>query len=110
WKQMREWVLSGFEETYDIFGFTFDKEYFESEVYEQGKDIVEDGLKKEVFHKNEKGNIIFDLPESFGKDEDGQTRLVTVLRPDGTSLYVTQDIGLAVRRQEEYKFGRLVYV
>jgi arginyl-tRNA synthetase len=67
-------------------------------------------VKKDIFKINEKGNTVFHLPESFGKDEAGESRVVTVLRPDGTSLYVTQDIGLAVRRQEEYKFGRLVYV
>lgn len=110
WEQMRAWVLEGFKESYEVFGFTFDNEYFESEVYEQGKDIVQDGLKKEIFRKNEKGNIIFDLPESFGTDEDGKKRLLTVLRDDGTSLYVTQDLGLAVKRYEEYKFGRLIYV
>lgn len=111
WKQMRQWVLDGFNQTNELLGFRFDIDYFESDVYEQGKDIVERGLAKGVFRNNEKGNAVFDLPvEEFGKDEDGQQRVVTVLRPDGTSLYTTQDLGLAVKRMAEYHLNKLIYV
>lgn len=111
WNQMKQWVLEGFAETYKVFGFSFDKEYFESEVYEQGKTMVAEGQHKGVFRKNEAGNIIFDLPhKEFGEDEDGKPRVLTVLRADGTSLYVTQDLGLAVRRNKEYNFNQMVYV
>lgn len=110
WQKMRQWVLDGFNETYKVFGFAFDKEYFESEVYEQGKAIVEEGLQKGIFSKNEKGNTVFKLNENFGLDEEGNTRMATVLRADGTSLYVTQDLGLAAKRNAEYKLNELVYV
>ena len=111
WQQMRQWVLSGINQTNKVLGFQFDLDYFESDVYEQGKDIVEQGLAKKVFHKNDKGNAVYDLPlDKFGKDEAGKQRLVTVLRPDGTSLYSTQDLGLAVKRMDEYHLDQLIYV
>ena len=111
WKTMRAWVLEGWKETENILGFSYDKPYFESDVYQSGKGIVEQGLQKGIFRKNEKGNVVFDLSvEEFGKDEEGNARLITVLRPDGTSLYTTQDLGLAVKRAEEYHLDRLVYV
>ena len=111
WKTIRDWVIAGWKPTEETLGFSYDKVYFESDVFQLGKDIVEQGLQKGVFRKNEKGNVLFDLPEKeFGKDEQGQSRVITMLRPDGTSLYTTQDLGLAVTRAEEYHLDRLVYV
>lgn len=111
WLKVRQWVLDGWKQTEDVLGFTFDKVYFESEVYQLGKDVIEDGLVKGVFHKNEKGNVVFDLsPEQFGTDEEGNVKVITVLRADGTSLYYTQDLGLQTSRVAEYHLDRIVHV
>jgi arginyl-tRNA synthetase len=111
WNNIRQWVLEGWKQTEDLLGFTFDKVYFESEVYELGRDIIEQGLAKGVFRKNEKGNTVFDLPpEEFGTDEAGQPKMITVLRADGTSLYYTQDLGLQTSRVAEYHLDRIVHV
>ena len=111
WLKVRQWVLDGWKQTEELLGFTFDKVYFESDVYQLGKDIIDTGLAKGVFHKNEKGNIVFDLPpEQFGTDEDGNAKVITVLRADGTSLYYTQDLGLQTSRVAEYHLDRIVHV
>ncbi len=111
WQTLRQWVLDGWIETEATLGFSYDKPYYESDVYLGGKDLVNQGLSKGVFRKNGKGNVVFDLPElEFGKDEEGNARLITVLRSDGTSLYTTQDLGLAVTRAEEYHLDRLIYI
>lgn len=111
WLQVRQWVLDGWKQTEQVLGFTFDKVYFESDVYQLGKDIIDAGLAKGVFRKNEKGNVVFDLsPEQFGTDEDGNAKVVTVLRADGTSLYYTQDLGLQTSRVAEYHLDRIVHV
>jgi arginyl-tRNA synthetase len=111
WLQVRQWVLDGWKQTEELLGFTFDKVYFESDVYQLGKDIIEAGLAKGVFRKNEKGNIVFDLPqEQFGTDEEGNAKVITVLRADGTSLYYTQDLGLQTSRVAEYHLDRIVHV
>lgn len=111
WLTVRQWVLDGWKQTEGLLGFTFDKVYFESDVYELGRDIIEQGLERGVFRKIEKGNIVFDLPvEEFGKDANGNSKLITVLRADGTSLYYTQDIGLQTSRVAEYNLDRIVHV
>ena len=103
WKTMNSWVLAGFDVTFDTLGVTIDKTYFESNTYLLGKDIVEDGLKKNVFYKNEDGSIAVDL-------EDQKLGEKIVMRSDGTSLYVTQDIGLARQRHQEIGMDSMVYV
>lgn len=111
WQMMRQWVLAGWKQTEEVLGFSYDKAYFESDVYQQGKEIVQQGLASGVFRKIDKGNIVFDLsPEEFGLDEAGQPRMITLLRADGTSLYTTQDVGLAVQRAKEFHLDRLIYV
>ncbi len=111
WLQVRQWVLDGWKQTEDLLGFTFDKIYFESDVYQLGKDVIDAGLAKGIFHKNEKGNVVFDLsPEEFGTDEEGNAKVITVLRADGTSLYYTQDLGLQTSRVAEYHLDRIVHV
>lgn len=111
WETIRDWVLTGWKETEQILGFKYDKPYFESDVYLGGKEIVEQGLQKGIFRKNEKGNVVFDLSEEeFGTDESGSPRMITLLRPDGTTLYTTQDLGLAVQRAQEFDLDRLVFV
>jgi arginyl-tRNA synthetase len=111
WKLMNEWFYEGFKETCKEYDFQFDEKFYESETYKLGKDIIEKGLENGVFRKDETGAIVFDLPESdFGKDKNGELKKQTVLRADGTSVYMTQDLGTAVSRFEKYKLEKLIYV
>tara|TARA_Y100000296_G_scaffold61451_1_gene71279 strand:+ start:445 stop:2139 length:1695 start_codon:yes stop_codon:yes gene_type:complete len=102
WKKMNKWALEGFKETYKIFGIKHDKEYHESKIYKKGKEIVLQGLKKGIFEKKD-GSIIINLE----KEKLGEKVL---LRKDGTSLYITQDLYLAKLRQENYKIKKSIYV
>jgi arginyl-tRNA synthetase len=111
WKLMNGWFYEGFKETCENFDFQFDENFYESDTYKLGKDIIEKGLEKGVFRKDETGAIIFDLPEDgFGKDKNGKIRKQTLIRADGTSVYMTQDIGTAVQRFEKHKLEKLIYV
>ena len=95
WKMMNGWVYKGFEETYKMLGVDFDKIYYESNTYLLGKKAVEEGLSKKVFFKKEDGSVRIDLT-SEGLDEK------VLLRSDGTSVYITQDIGTAIERLREF--------
>ena len=95
WKTMNGWVYDGFEQTYAALGVSFDKLYFESDTYLLGKDIVAEGLKKGIFFKKEDGSVWIDLSDD-GLDEK------IVLRSDGTSVYMTQDLGTAVQRATDF--------
>jgi arginyl-tRNA synthetase len=111
WEKMNQWVYDGFSETYRKLGLEFDRFYYESETFSQGKKIVDEGLEKGVFTRDDAGNVVFLLPEDrFGLDENGAPKRVTVLRPDGTSLYVTQDIGTTVLKVTEEKLASCVFV
>ena len=103
WKKMNGWVYEGFDITYKRIGTDFDKIYYESKTYLLGKYIVQQGLDKTVFFKKEDGSIWIDLT-SDGLDEK------LVQRKDGTSVYITQDIGLALQKYEEYKIDSSIYV
>lgn len=103
WKQMNSWVYEGFDVTYKKIGSDFDKTYYESETYLLGKDLVEQGLQKGVFFKKEDGSVWIDLTAE-GLDEK------LVQRKDGTAVYITQDIGLALRKQNEYHCDESIYV
>lgn len=103
WKQMNEWVYAGFDKTYKQMGVSFDKFYYESDTYLLGKDIVEEGLAKGVFFKKENGSTWVDLTEQ-GLDEK------LVLRGDGTSVYITQDMGTADLKYNDFKLDKSVYV
>lgn len=94
WKQMDQWVYDGFEVTYRNLGVSFDRNYYESETYLLGKDIVQRGLEQGVFYRKEDGSVWIDLTAD-GLDEK------LVLRSDGTSVYITQDFGTAIKRIEE---------
>ena len=94
WKQMNQWVYDGFEVTYRNLGVSFDRNYYESETYLLGKDIVQHGLEQGVFYCKEDGSVWIDLTAD-GLDEK------LVLRSDGTSVYITQDFGTAIKRIEE---------
>jgi len=103
WKRMNSWVYDGFDITYKRIGSDFDKIYYESNTYLLGKDFVEQGLQKNVFFQKDDGSVWIDLTAD-GLDEK------IVRRRDGTSVYMTQDIGLAVHKYEEYKADQSIYV
>lgn len=103
WKTMNGWVYEGFDVTYRNLGVDFDKIYYESETYLLGKKIVEEGIKKKVFQKKPDGSVRIDLTED-GLDEK------VVLRSDGTAVYITQDIGTARLRFDDYRFSKMIYV
>ena len=103
WKEMNGWVYKGFDETYKNLGVNFDSYYYESETYLLGKEFVAEGLEKGIFVKKEDGSVWCDLTED-GLDEK------IVLRSDGTSVYMTQDIGTAIQRIKDYPdAGGMVY-
>ncbi len=103
WREMNSWVMAGFKQTYADLGIEFDQYYFESDTYSEGKKIVEDGLRRGVFYRREDEAIEIDLSaEKLDKK--------VVLRSDGTSVYITQDIGTTVRKAEELKVDRQVFV
>ncbi|MBP1668295.1 MAG: argS [Bacteroidetes bacterium] len=103
WKTMNEWVYIGFTETYRRLGITFDKIYYESDTYLVGRDTVLEGLKNGIFRQHPDGSVWVDLTAE-GLDEK------VLLRADGTSVYITQDIGTAQVRKNEYHPSRMVYV
>lgn len=110
WKKMNGWVYSGFNETYEKLDFRFDKFYFESETYQLGKDIIDGGVKKGIFEIDENGNTVYNLPENFGLDQDGRRKKVTVRRKDGTSVYITQDIGTTIKKFEDNRLDQAIWV
>lgn len=103
WKKMNTWVYEGFNETYTRIGSDFDKNYYESETYLLGKSYVEEGLQKGVFFKKEDGSVWIDLSDE-GLDEK------LVLRKDGTSVYITQDLGLAEEKYQDFHYEQSGYV
>ena len=103
WEKMNNWVYEGFNKTYDALEITFDKNYYESETYLLGKENVISGLNKKIFYKEDDGSVWVDLTnEKFDKK--------ILLRNDGTSVYITQDIGTAIKRFEDYpKITKQIY-
>ncbi len=103
WKKMNSWALKGFKETYKKFGLKIDKNYFESKIYNSGKEIIREALKKGIVQKKEDGALYIDLSnEGLGEK--------ILLRADGTSIYITQDIYLALLKKKEYNFDTSIYV
>jgi arginyl-tRNA synthetase len=104
WKKMNKWALDGFKITFKKLGISFDKEYFESDLYLKGKEIILNGLNKGIFEKTEDGAIFvrfkdnYNLPDKF------------LIRSDGTSIYITQDIYLAYKKKEDFNYDRSIYV
>lgn len=103
WEQMNDWVYSGFKETYNTLGINFDKVYYESETYTEGKEVIKDGLNKKLFIRKEDNSIWVDLTDD-GLDQK------LLLRGDGTSVYMTQDIGTAKIRFNDYPIDKMIYV
>ena len=103
WRRMNEWVYAGFDETYKMMGVSFDKIYYESETYLEGREKVMEGLQKGLFYRREDGSVWADLTAE-GLDEK------LLLRSDGTSVYMTQDIGTAKLRFQDYPIDKMIYV
>ncbi|MBO4504237.1 MAG: arginine--tRNA ligase [Bacteroidales bacterium] len=103
WQKMNQWVYAGFDETYRRLGIQFDKTYYESDTYLLGKALVQEGLDKGVFQRHEDGSVRVNLTDE-GLDEK------VLLRKDGTSVYMTQDLGTAQLRYEEFLPSRMIYV
>jgi len=103
WKKMRSWTIKGFQETYRETGAKFDKWYFESDIYQSGKKIVDLALKKGLCYQRQDKAIEIDLTQyGLGKK--------VLLRPDGTSVYLTQDLALSLLKQKEFKPVKSIYV
>ncbi len=103
WKKMNDWVYAGFDETYKALGVSFDKIYYESDTYLEGKEKVEEGLEKGFFYRREDNSVWADLTKE-GLDEK------LLLRSDGTSVYMTQDIGTAKLRFQDFPIDQMIYV
>ncbi len=103
WKMMNQWVYKGFDSTYERLGIKFDKTYYESETYLLGKELVAEGLESKAFYRHEDGSVRVDLTGE-GLDEK------ILLRKDGTSVYMTQDLGTARLRYEEFHPQKMIYV
>ncbi len=102
WKKMNSWVYAGFEETYKKLGVTFDKNYYESQTYLIGKKNVLKGIDKQVFYSEKDASVWIDLSE-YGLDKK------ILLRSDGTAVYITQDIGTAILRYDDFQFHKMIY-
>jgi arginyl-tRNA synthetase len=103
WKQMNGWVYEGFHKTFNLLGVDFQKDYYESQTYKLGRDLVNEGLEKNIFYKRKDGAVAVDLtPE--GLDEK------VLLRADGTSIYITQDLATAELRHHEFNMDKMIYV
>ena len=103
WAKINEWVYAGFNETYKALGVSFDKIYYESNTYLEGKEKVDEGLAKGFFYRRPDNSVWADLT-SEGLDEK------LLLRSDGTSVYMTQDIGTAKLRFQDYPIDQMIYV
>jgi arginyl-tRNA synthetase len=103
WKRMNSWVYAGFDETYHRIGSDFDKTYYESATYLPGKEFVERGLERGILYRKEDGSVWIDLTDE-GLDEK------LLLRRDGTSVYITQDLGLAQQKYEDFPYDQSIYV
>lgn len=103
WQKMNNWTIDGITQTYNNMGISFDRYYYESDTYKLGKDIILDGLERGIFEKAEDGSIFIDNSD-IGLDKK------ILLRKDGTSIYITQDIGTAINRHKDWEFDSMVYV
>ena len=102
WKKMTNWANNGFNETFKKFGISFDKIYRESDLWEKGKEIILKGLENKLFYKDEVGKVVVDLGEQLGTK--------VLLRADGTSVYITQDIFLAQKKFDDFNYSKSIYV
>ena len=111
WEMMNGWVYDGFAKTYQKLGLKFDAFYYESHTYNLGKDLIQNGLETGAFIEAEEGAVIATLPvDEFGTQKDGSQKVETLLRSDGTSVYITQDLGTAKMKFDEHQLDRSIYV
>ncbi len=103
WEKMNKWAFDGFNETYQKFKITFEKEYYESELYKEGKDIILENVNKGILDKTEDGAIIAHLKDYGVPDK-------ILLRKDGTSIYITQDINLALIKKNDFNYDKSIYI
>lgn len=104
WKKMNKWALEGFRSTYKKLGISFDKEYFESDLYIRGKEKIFEGIDKGIFERTEDGAVIARLKENYNLEDK------ILIRSDGTSIYITQDIYLAYKKKEDFNYDKSIYV
>ncbi len=104
WNKMNKWAYNGFKVTYNKLDISFDKEYYESDLYLKGKEKILKGLEKGIFKKTEDGAIIVELKEKFNLEDK------ILIRSDGTSIYITQDIYLAYKKKEDFDYDKSIYV
>ena len=110
WEKMNKWTLDGINESYKRTGVGFEKYYYESDTYLLGKEVIQNGLDKGVFYKADDGSVRIDVTEAVGKGKDGEPQQKILLRKDGTSVYITQDLGTAIKRHDDWAFNQMVYV
>ncbi|MCD2401114.1 arginine--tRNA ligase [Borreliella bissettiae] len=110
WKKLNSWAIEGIKETYKITNTSFDKIYLESEIFEIGKNVVLEGLEKGFCYKREDGAICIDLPLDSSEKEDTKVKQKVLIRPNGTSIYLTQDLGNITVRTKEFNFEEMIYV
>ena len=104
WKRMNKWALDGHRITYNKLGISFDKEYYESDLYLRGKEKIIEGLNNGIFEKTEDGAIIARLKEKYNLEDK------ILIRSDGTSIYITQDVYLAYKKKEDFNYDRSIYI
>ncbi len=104
WDKMNKWALNGFKETYKKFGISFDKEYFESKLYKEGKEIILNNVQSGILNKTDDGAVIANLEKTYNLPDK------ILLRNDGTSIYITQDIYLAYLKKEDFNYTKSIYV
>jgi len=104
WNKMNKWVLNGFKETYKKFGISFDKEYFESKLYKEGKEIILKNVQSGILNKTDDGAVIANLKKTYNLPDK------ILLRSDGTSIYITQDIYLAYLKKNDFDYTKSIYV
>lgn len=110
WKKMNGWTLDGVKATYVRTKVSFDRFYFESDTYLKGRDEILKGLEKGVFFRADDGSVRIDVTDVVGKGKDEDAHEKVLLRKDGTSVYITQDIGTAISRHNDWPFNQMVYV
>lgn len=111
WEKMNSWVLAGYEESFKNLNYKFDKVYFESETYKLGKELVEKGVHDGIFQREESGAVVAILSaDKFGVEKDGAKKKSTLIRSDGTSLYMTQDLETAKLKFDENALTQSIYV
>ncbi len=108
WRKLNQWVYEGWQQTYNLYGSQFDKWYYESELYDKGREIIKQAAERGIVEKRSDGAYVIDL-SAYGLGDRQQGKKV-LLRPDGTTVYITQDIYLAVKRFEDFQFDQMIYV